>query len=1101
MNLQTKSVSAIYALPAVYSDPFYAFKQRRVNYDDGLSLIEIAALSNVYNSSINNYTSHYLTEKKVYSEFLRSFKQRSPLYTITTPLIFNSIVSAADGRCMSISNITPISATGEYSASVLTKALSSSAFDNKVSFELEILDNKLLRVKHNTKTKTGSRNFYLNFIQATERLTFFSYISNIDPRTIVNTERNDVFRYQLDTKGYLTLYKVISGDSVKTLIYDNGDLRLTTIDDLSASRNASVIAINYNFTQVDTKNSTSWVSYVPTQLNNLTPNDNKSVYDLPSQYLLHTNYNLESPDYFNLNFITLNNYRTEKGYVSTGTNLLSADRNIPDIDFREYTSLHTGNNQEKGNKNITLNYVFFNKDLVIKSGTDTFFKTPENMYPFTKLNINDTDFVSNGSCGGPSPLLSDKIYINRKYTNQFNNGRYLCTWLSAGSTDIPGVWLDRYYDDSNVSTPIIDFASSLALEPNTSYKYERIGIDDVNNIVVSSKPLLSGFNNYYDVANVSLAYESDTIFYDGTKYNKYIVSPQVNKAGQFTVSFDLFIDQSTDYGFQIAGNKTNTGFGVRSDTVITPFIYTYQSNTLFIYNSDHVYISSTKFDRDIRDIIPGKALENFFVICRDGYIYKVDPLGNKIKLEKVTDIAAYKSYLQEENTITFLINDNNLDVPIPRGQCVEIDKRTLGATVVQSTPWGTFEDIFKVESPNSIFKYDGKLFNTPARKIRYTGRDSDILYYNIGDKLIAKQDLQIIDEEPVNFVKVSSSLSDTDITITDFNVDYKQNVYVGYTNKILVYSQNRQSIASVSLSSISSTLSSENTRVLDIDFIKEYRYGEPAFITTALILTENNQLGLAKFNIYDSNFTNTFTLLPLSGTYTAFTPEIKRYTQTNYQYLDLNYVPDSLKFELTLTNYLSSEAVVSKVIDFYSNNIDEGFHNFTYRFDSIKGNITLFVDGIKHTNLQVPVGKYKYQTIFHEEFFLGTLGFFNGIDLATYLKQPGQYFIKNARIRNFLFYDKVLNDTEIYAVNMFGKTIDDIVLSIPAGQRNNTEEVERLFKFSQTSSSKLVDIYIKNLKIDDSDFRQNIVNEILSQSKSLLPAGVYINNINFIDFK
>jgi hypothetical protein len=183
------------------------------------------------------------------------------------------------------------------------------------------------------------------------------------------------------------------------------------------------------------------------------------------------------------------------------------------------------------------------------------------------------------------------------------------------------------------------------------------------------------------------------------------------------------------------------------------------------------------------------------------------------------------------------------------------------------------------------------------------------------------------------------------------------------------------------------------------------------------------------------------------------------------------------------------------------NTVDEGFHNFSYRFDSVKGNITLFIDGVKHSNLQVPPGKYKYQTIFHEEFFLGTLGFFNGIDLATYLKQPGQYFIKDTRIRNFLFFNKVLNDTEIYAINMFGKAIDELVLSIPAGQRNNTEEIERLFRFSQTSSSKVIDINIKNLKVEDTDFRQNIINDILSQARSILPAGVYINNINFIDFK
>ena len=33
-----------------------------------------------------------------------------------------------------------------------------------------------------------------------------------------------------------------------------------------------------------------------------------------------------------------------------------------------------------------------------------------------------------------------------------------------------------------------------------------------------------------------------------------------------------------------------------------------------------------------------KALENFFVICTSGYVYKVDPLGNKIKLEITSQI-------------------------------------------------------------------------------------------------------------------------------------------------------------------------------------------------------------------------------------------------------------------------------------------------------------------------------------------------------------------------------------------------------------------------------------------------------------------------------
>ena len=73
--------------------------------------------------------------------------------------------------CMVIgSTFTAIAANGEFSAGVSVKSLSSTAFDNRVKFELEFIDNKLLRVKHNT----GSKNFFLNYIQQTDNLTFFS---------------------------------------------------------------------------------------------------------------------------------------------------------------------------------------------------------------------------------------------------------------------------------------------------------------------------------------------------------------------------------------------------------------------------------------------------------------------------------------------------------------------------------------------------------------------------------------------------------------------------------------------------------------------------------------------------------------------------------------------------------------------------------------------------------------------------------------------------------------------------------------------------------------------------------------------------------------
>jgi hypothetical protein len=175
---------------------------------------------------------------------------------------------------------------------------------------------------------------------------------------------------------------------------------------------------------------------------------------------------------------------------------------------------------------------------------------------------------------------------------------------------------------------------------------------------------------------------------------------------------------------------------------------------------------------------------------------------------------------------------------------------------------------------------------------------------------------------------------------------------------------------------------------------------------------------------------------------------------------------------------------------------------FEERSHPIQGNITLFVDGDRYENLTVPPGKYAIQDIFSDDLYVGSTGFYNGIDLATYLNQPGYYFINNLRLKNLFIYDKAIKDSEIIALNIFGESINDIILSIPAGQRNNMEEIERYFRFSPSaSSSNKINIYLKNLGINNQDIKNNIKNLIMQEASTLLPAGVGINDIQFIDFK
>jgi hypothetical protein len=62
--------------------------------------------------------------------------------------------------------------------------------------------------------------------------------------------------------------------------------------------------------------------------------------------------------------------------------------------------------------------------------------------------------------------------------------------------------------------------------------------------------------------------------------------------------------------------------------------------------------------------------------------------------------------------------------------------------------------------------------------------------------------------------------------------------------------------------------------------------------------------------------------------------------------------------------------------------------------------------------------------------------------------------------------------------------ISPLVLNIPCGQRNNLDQIERLFKLGgHISKARDIDIIIKNLQIDDKEAREKITQENYFKSK------------------
>ena len=1092
MNLTTYSLSAIRTPTATYPDSFYKYNQSTVVYEQGFYINKIEALTNVYDSSINNYTAQYLTGYRKLGDFITPQKKNSVLRTITTPLIINNLSDTSQPKVLNIN----IRQNGSFFT-----ILDDVNYENNGSFfELEIINDRYLRVLHNT----GSGYLALNVLSGSYNVSFDDFIST---SISISSNGPDIFKYTLDENGYLQLIKNIESN-LYLVCLEGSSLVLQNILSASKTRTTSLFKIYYNYSNIEPKLKSSWVSYDTAKQNTLFINPLRSNLDKSNQYLLHTNYN-EITDSFTLNYLTLDNNRSEKGFIKRGTSMTVGDELTPGTVFREYTTLRTGNDQEGGDDHISLSYVWYDKDIFVYSGKDTYFTTPSSLYPYDRLNINDTKFTQNGSLGANTPLFADKIKSVRSDGKNFNNGRYLFTWLRGGDAKTPGVWVDRYYYPDRLSklqtltsipvyTPsfydpidslqypfrdtqslVFDKKSDLTLEPNTKYVYTRSSEQDIRNALSNLTPIINGFDNYYSLRNTALPCSSANVLYDGTKYNKFNIKKDVNCSSQFTIAFDLYIEPGIWYGYSIANSDRE--FSILNDIKITPFITLQCGNKVYMYNTDFVLINTVTFESDVKEVILDKSLQDFFVVCTNNLLYKVNGLGNKIKLEMVPIIGpntGYKNYTQDSKYLYFLVNT--------AGKVLRVDKNTFYYDFITSTPLQLYVND-KSQKQRGLIIYNNILYSTPGETVKFITAGE--IYYLVNNKELWYYNLI------TNKVKL---LFGSGTSINDFDITVDNKIIILTNNKWYIYTTDRELVTT----GTTTAFATSSFKSIHIDTVREHTDTGIGTFTTVLALTGSNMIDSLSGDLVAIKLnTGEVYNLGLSGTYFADVDTARfKYAFTNYNRFkpltDYN-----ISFNMTLNNYLSSEDIFTSSINVDLTDLSIGYHKFTYRFDAAQGNISLFVDGDLYKNQSMPPGKYQLQQIFKEDLYFGAVGITNGIDLATHLKQPG-YYISNHKneIRNLVMYSKALSQDEVFALNFEGKKVDDLVLSVPYGQRNNFEEIERYFKYSPVTSSKSINIYVKNTKIANSALKSNIKNAILEQVTSTLPVGVKVNDIEFIDF-
>lgn len=1123
-------------LSAAYIDADdMSLKCTPVAMEQDIILFDIPAFNNIRDASINNYSALYLTDK-LYAEDIFNFKTRiNNPPSLTTRLGFFA-TNINDTKYIYINDDTPTLSASPYELKLKREII----FEDRSYFEIKFINSIYCQIFHKNKDSS----FYL---VVNDDLNIY-FDNRVYSKSITACD-DSVFQYILDnSKDNIVLFKQLSstqfnnemrclglsGNKLSLIQYSTGG-----ITPPFNNSNRLIIDGKIRNQNISPKLNTSWVAY--TSSSN-TINNEKSITSLPNNILISTQYSTISNNRLTVNALKLKNQLTENNIQSRGDYMSTyIDAKTPNVDYREYNSIESGSNQEKGADSLVMVYNFYNSDYVFKADQYTAFITPQTLYPFESININDTLIARCGAIGGDSPHTADKIYSK---SNQFQNrpytGEYLCTWLSGGNVNTPGIWVDRYFNPAKInisealsssslklsevaapaSCPLFYFSdknyfdvkSNLLFTPETEYIYQRIGKNYIKNYLSSLDPntikdsitlkrpsgalIPSLPNNQYEIYDLSNAYD---IIKD---YNK------INIDNQFTFSFWLQKkDWSTPTGHQLAGNYTNKGMGIINDSAITPFIMVQDLNRKYIdiYNTSFRFVQRIDIinnvsKEEIIDIIRGEHLEVFFVITNAFNVYKIQPNGPVFDKKKIAQMSGYANYTIEGNFIYLLENDSGLVTVLDIYLETIQQKYAIAAQepvpprgpLTQAIPLpgssGYGPDVFYIPIINSIVVKDGIIHGFRGDKAIQSNSTEVIM--QVKNSLIAKE----------NFDHTTRTILMSSLTyIRDFAIDKEENLYVlhGKGGIITKFTSNRDIIYSINMSS----LSEEPLSAISVDIVREYVDSANHMETYPIVLQHNEFGDLFLSKVNESTREVQTVAIEVKGRFLSpCDGNNTRYNLTNFKYLkQLISKNNKLTFRTKINNLFDNREPLFSDINFSIDHFENGSaHHFVYRADSQRGTIALFVDGEKIETVYFQPAQYTLQKLFSEGFFFGSSGFYNFISLGEFLGQRSHYHCTDTVLIQPRLYNKAINDIDVKMLNLYQSGVSDISVSFPAGERNQKEQIKRFFKWQLPGhKSNNINIIVRNSNLSDDLLNSALKGLIAKEIESVLPANISIKNIIF----
>ena len=1097
------------------TDDFYKLKGEFSHNENFFDFTNYKAFEGINAAKTNNLSNIILTQKGYASDILEQntykVNKKYILDTLSTTLVFGGYDTSISPKYISayLNNETEI---------FELKIIKSLQVNYILVFDITIKDNNICTISF----KYNGKQFFI--IHDGTELTFSD-----NP---IGGAENFAYHYY---DGIINIF-VVNNDNIYCLALNESDELILKDEDIFLREYETNYYRNIHIrNQIDIEFpvNSSWVSYERNDdINHV--NNKKSAFNLTNQFIIHHEYNTDS----SANFIPLKNNLTYKNEVSNGSSLIYSEKEYVDKinpDFRNYTTLSTGINQESGTDTITLNFSFNDQSYKIEEGEDLYFEIPDTkesgdfrslvLYPYERLNINDAPFMRNGSFSSNSPEFSDKIkYYGKLETNKDENetayvSKYLCSWLYSDDNTNEVIWLDRYYypnainasaakqspcnlidikiknspneklDEKLSSNTVYDKKSDIVLHAGGKYKYSRISKDAISELYYSLSKY--AWRNMYSNRGASLL-TSSTLALNGKNWYK-LNNEDAKFKNALHFNADIFLDPTKKMGIQLFGCDYRHGFNIQNRKNLTPFYHFATDDMVYLLNNSHKVCKSLnvkeKYNSTIKALVSDIAFEFIYVIMDNGVLLLNYDLSTVVSVN--FDNLPIINEINFENK-TMAVYNSDLYIP-HKNSIIKLDYNANSSTQLSTEVAGGVKIIDSPPNENSELKSvyihtDGTLYAS-YNSIMKLASDKNTLFILSEADGIAPYEVSIIrldsdsskqayfkSKESINNISISSS--DEIILIRGFNKDENYE-----KRRLEIYDKARNRVFTYNLNEYTNILYTSFCNYIDINGIEC-----SGFLVAA---SRNGIIEMLFYNIENQKVSIYPTILKESA--------VNVLSVTN----DNNIIKFSNENKLYFNLYQQSKAIANFAWDI--SDIQRGWYNIDVSIDANKQDMIVRINDtiLSESKILDGLTNLNQETLFDSSYFVGVVAKNHGLPLSELLyngiRDP--YCTKNTRIKNMTIYNKILTKAERYASLLhFGK-VNPLILTIPCGIRTATEEIIRYFKYNKPGNiSNKLKINIAGLsginsKRDDKRLKTYIMDKIKDSGDCLME----INDIEIIN--